>query len=124
MRLSFTPVLSILPTQVHNGLSSAGLEPWAASLGGALSAALPASLASQPGDTLLTLLNKRPYESTEDMDVKGKRILGCAREMAILAQELGVRGLFVGWQERLWHVGTIVVVQLLINDAVKHWLGL
>eukprot|EP00951_Prasinocladus_malaysianus_P037292 scaffold399623_cov34-Prasinocladus_malaysianus.AAC.1 len=103
-----------------------------ASIAGALAAAVPASLASQPGDTLLTKLNESgplieaaAGGATAFNDgEKRSRISTCMAEMVELAVKLGPAGLFVGWNERLWHVGTIVVVQLLINDAVKHAFGL
>ena len=36
-----------------------------------------------------------------------------------LALELGPSGLMLGWYERLFHVGTIVVIQLLVYDNIK-----
>jgi solute carrier family 25 phosphate transporter 3 len=35
---------------------------------------------------------------------------------------VGPAGLMLGWYERLFHVGTIVVIQLLVYDNIKHLL--
>lgn len=126
-QVPYTALQLVTYDQVHTALQSAGASPWLASLGGALSAAIPATLASQPGDTLLTRLNQKPYETVDEggMAVQPRsRILTCVGEMGDMAKEIGIRGLFTGWRERLWHVGTIVVVQLLINDSVKRAVGL
>jgi hypothetical protein len=48
---------------------------------------------------------------------------GCA-PMCALAGRLGPAGLMLGWDARLAHTGTIVLVQLLIYDAVKAAVGL
>jgi hypothetical protein len=49
--------------------------------------------------------------------------IGCA-PMCALAARLGPAGLMLGWDARLAHTGTIVLVQLLIYDAVKAAVGL
>jgi hypothetical protein len=48
---------------------------------------------------------------------------GCG-PMCALAARLGPAGLMLGWDARLAHTGTIVLVQLLIYDAVKAAVGL
>ena len=48
---------------------------------------------------------------------------GCGA-MCALAARLGPAGLMLGWDARLAHTGTIVLVQLLIYDAVKAAVGL
>jgi len=160
-------------------------------LAGASAAALVASLASQPGDTLLSKLNQgrrgaaahaghahlraarrskpalaaaaadgapqqMPCVTSSDDEVEMGALGGaapdadggpaCASEgdsdafgpnptvraasgggcgaMCALAARLGPAGLMLGWDARLAHTGTIVLVQLLIYDAVKAAVGL
>ncbi|KAJ1434017.1 mitochondrial carrier domain-containing protein [Ochromonadaceae sp. CCMP2298] len=79
----------------------------------ALAAAVVSSLASQPGDTLLSTVNKncRGNSCPIDIDV----------EVQEAFEEVGVEGLFRGTQARLVHVCVIVVLQLLLYDTIKGW---
>ena len=83
----------------------------------AIVAALIGAVVSQPGDTLLTMLNQRTRTeiSIKSWDTEMDPIA----LMAETARDLGIRGLFAGFRARLLHVMTIVVSQLLIYDAVK-----
>jgi len=129
-QIPYTVTQLVIYDQVQSSLTAVGSDRWLATLVGALAATVPASLASQPGDTLLTWLNQHPPPSlcppagSTPPPTKRSRLLTCGEEMAAVAEELGPAGLFAGYRERLWHVGTIVFSQLLINDAVKHSLGL
>lgn len=57
------------------------------------------------------------------MDLELGEEPGCG-PMWRLAAKLGPAGLMLGWDARLVHTGTIVLVQLLIYDAVKAAVGL
>lgn len=83
----------------------------------ALFAAFFASLASQPGDTLLSVINKKSRLSPAGSALSSANPL-------VLMKELGLGGLFVGTQARLVHVSIIVVVQLVVYDYVKALFGL
>ena len=105
--------------QVGGAFRAAGVAPPAAALGAALVAGVVATLASQPGDTLLSRLNATAREGSGD-----GALAEVLAEAAALVDEAGVAGLFTGLQARLFHTGSIVVVQLLVNDAVKAALGI
>lgn len=85
---------------------------WLVSFGSALVTGIVASLASQPGDVILSRVNK---------DRSSKPVL---TQMTDAVKELGIRGLFCGTKARLLHVGTIVTIQLVIYDLVKQACGL
>ena len=149
--------------------SDLALSPLAAQIPASFVAAFTASLASQPGDTLLSTMNKgRAREmlqageppcitdacSTGDLDVavavgdsadwlervvvdgpvaekaaegrgEGGAMLGskvepvAAMGMVETALALGPEGLFTGWRERLVHVSTVIVIQLVCYDNIK-----
>lgn len=76
-------------------------------------ASILATIASQPGDLLLSLVNAHEGEiRTRDV------------WQNVLRSERGVRGLFVGFKTRLLHVGIIVTLQLLVYDYVKRLCGI
>lgn len=106
----------------------------------AVIAAIISSIISQPGDTLLSFVNKSaktknvlPINLEDD---GGKEVVsmiesGIKKEKVNALQiiydtiiELGVIGLFKGLQARLIHVIFIVVIQLLIYDSVKQLVGI
>ena len=96
------------------GVTNLGLYKFGITVLAASIAALFASLASQPGDVLLTLCNQEARAAVAnpiDIMVEGVR-------------KLGIAGLFVGTKARLLHVGTIVVLQLLAYDFVKTLCGI
>ena len=83
----------------------------------ALAAGILSSLASQPGDALLSRVNTKSYVSSEVS----------SNSLQIIAdswQELGMKGLFIGTKARLFHVSTIVVSQLLVYDIIKQICGI
>ena len=104
----FTRVLA------DSGLTSTvTTRPAAAMLAGVL-----ASLASQPGDTVLSVLNKGRVSGAHAED--GGTSIQIARRSAItVASELGAIGLMTGWRARLLHTGSVVFVQLLIYDFIR-----
>lgn len=92
------------------------------SAGCALVAALLSSLASQPGDTLLSAVNKSArvaaVGSASTVPQKGPLAI-----MGETIDELGIKGLFKGTKARLLHVSVIVVTQLLVYDFIKQLCG-
>ena len=102
----------------------------------ALAAAFLSSLASQPGDTLLSIVNKTARRSLVAAVPAATSVADSAEPVAVAAPvdawsiirdavgELGFKGLFRGTQARLVHVGVIVVTQLLIYDGIKAALGI
>ena len=76
-------------------------------------ASVLATIASQPGDMLLSLVNAHEGEiRTRDV------------WRNVLRSERGIRGLFVGFKTRLLHVGIVVTLQLLIYDYAKRLCGI
>lgn len=108
----------------------------------AVIAAIISSIISQPGDTLLSFVNKSTKTNNTVMLInsEGKEIevVSIPVERGIIKKdkvnalqiiydtsiELGVIGLFKGLQARLIHVIFIVVIQLLIYDSVKQLVGI
>lgn len=109
-----------------------------------LCAASLATLASQPGDCLLTTINAKSITSLappaaattstttiatgtkviEEEVVTGVGGAAVIDLMGDAIKELGLRGLFRGTKERLLHVALIVVIQLSIYDSIKASLGI
>lgn len=91
---------------------SPGPWQWAVSFGSAVITGIFASLASQPGDVILSRVNR---------DRSHKPVLETMKDAV---RELGIKGLFKGTRARLLHVGMIVTIQLVIYDFVKQLVGL
>ena len=71
-------------------------------------AAVLSTLASQPGDAILSEVNAGS---------------GADRSVGGAVKQLGASGLARGLQARLVHVGLIVTVQLILYDNLKHAFG-
>lgn len=82
----------------------------------ALLAGLLSAVASQPGDTILSLSNRSRRG--------GEPIPSVLNIVQRVMQEQGLPGLFSGIQARFVHVCVIVVTQLLIYDTVKQAFGI
>jgi hypothetical protein len=85
-------------------------------LAAAALAAILSTLASQPGDAILSEVSKggacgEGGEGSED------------RSIGAVVQRLGAAGLARGLQARTVHVGLIVTVQLVLYDTLKHAFG-
>jgi len=98
-------------------------------------AAVLSSLASQPGDTLLSVVNKKARlkatggdDDDDDVTSNGNGIgNGFSSTVAVMKDsitELGVAGLFTGTKARLIHVTVMVVIQLFVYDFVKTLFGI
>lgn len=111
--------------------------------GSAFVAAVLASLASQPGDSLLSAINKtarKPalingsssFSSTfstpsKEIDSRGRpdqEDSSITRLQRAYHDLGGVKGLFKGTQARLLHVVFIVVIQLVVYDFIKQLCGI
>jgi len=77
-------------------------------LAAAATAAVLSTLASQPGDAILSEVNAGS---------------GADRSVGGAVKQLGASGLARGLQARLVHVGLIVTVQLILYDNLKHAFG-
>ena len=86
-----------------------GLPRWASTIGAAGTAAVLSTLASQPGDAILSEVSKGGGGG--DAGVLG------------VGARLGASGLLRGLRARLVHVGIIVTVQLILYDTLKHAFG-
>jgi solute carrier family 25 (mitochondrial phosphate transporter), member 3 len=90
-------------------------------------AAFLSTLASQPGDTLMTVINKSQAAATVagiSVSATASASENIAVTMWKTATSLGFRGLYVGTAARLLHISIIVVVQLLVYDYIKELCGL
>jgi len=74
-------------------------------------ASILSSISSQPGDTLLSLVNAHEGKKRTRDFAKG------------VYNKYGIRGFFIGMKARFLHVGLIVTSQLLIYDFVKRLCG-
>ena len=77
-------------------------------LAAAATAAVLSTLASQPGDAILSEVNAGS---------------GADRSVGRALEQLGASGLARGLRARLVHVGLIVTVQLILYDQLKHAFG-
>lgn len=84
------------------------LPRWASTAAAAASAAVLSTLASQPGDAILSEVSRGGQEE---------------RGIASAAASLGAAGLARGLRARLIQVGVIVTVQLILYDSLKHAFG-
>ena len=99
----------------------------------ALIAAVLSCLASQPGDSLLSAVNKQakarimpslgsPVIVPTATDVEAD--LGTYAIMRNHVKDVGFGGLCIGTKLRLLHVSIIVVSQLLVYDYIKVFFGI
>jgi solute carrier family 25 phosphate transporter 3 len=123
------------------GFEDVGSYKLVISTGAAFVAAVLSSLASQPGDTMLSYVNKSSRKSTTVMSSemtsgrtamtladRSKALSGSiANTIGIMREcidEVGARGLYAGTQARLLHVTIIVVTQLVVYDSIKQLVGI
>jgi len=85
-----------------------------------ITAGLVASLASQPGDTLLTCTSTQRRAENCPVDVTN---LDKRPSLFQTARLLGWRNLFMGWRPRLLQIEIIVVTQLILYDCLKQAIG-
>jgi solute carrier family 25 (mitochondrial phosphate transporter), member 3 len=76
-------------------------------------ASIMSCISSQPGDMLLSLVSARQGENRSANAI--------ARD--ILRSKRGISGFFVGLNMRLYHVGIIVTLQLVMYDFLKRLCG-
>jgi len=88
---------------------------WAITLSAALTAAFFSTLASQPGDMLLSSVNKYKEDGSKPTTAEAAR--------DILSKD-GWKGLFRGTKARILHTGAIVTAQLTLYDIVKQLCGI
>lgn len=84
-------------------------------------AAVVSSIASQPGDSVLSEVNNSKRKGQPDDEERGR---APSRGLVEVAAELGVAGLFRGTQARIAQMLVIVVTQLLVYDAIKALCGI
>lgn len=98
------------------------LPRWASTAGAAATAAILSTLASQPGDAILSEVSRgrsaKPLDSARD----GANEDGHSSLVAVI-ERLGAAGLTRGLRARLVQVGIIVTVQLVLYDSLKHAFG-
>jgi len=78
----------------------------------AVMAGVLSAISSQPGDTLLSLVNA--HEGTKTTKDVAKELM----------KKEGIQGFFVGMKIRFLHVGVMVTVQLLLYDLLKRLCGI
>jgi hypothetical protein len=95
-----------------------GLGPrWATTAASAFAAALLSTLASQPGDAILSEVSRGRATGGGGGGDADDRSVGA------VARRLGPAGLARGLRARLVQVGLIVTVQLIVYDSLKHAFG-
>lgn len=93
----------------------------AGTVAAASTAAILSTLASQPGDAILSEVSKSSKRSSSGDSGGGSS--ADDRSIGAVVQRLGGSGLARGLQARLVHVGIIVTVQLVLYDSLKHAFG-
>jgi solute carrier family 25 phosphate transporter 3 len=141
-----SPLLLLSSSSTSSSSSSSPLLFLVSSAACASLAAVVSSLLSQPGDSILSEVNRRKSESVKnrggdnnnnnyyysddgDDDDEGYGGDGDGDKeerngLLSVAASLGFRGLFRGTQARLVQMLAIVVVQLLVYDSIKAFVGL
>ena len=104
-------------TLMGKGIDVNGPTALAVSTCCALVAAILSSLASQPGDSVLSEVNKGSRESRRKQYPPDGSILN-------VVQAMGWSDFFRGTQARLVHMCTIVTIQLVLYDNIKILVGL
>lgn len=99
------------------GVQVTGLAALGVSTSCALVAAVLSSLASQPGDSVLSEVNKGSRDSKKEQYPPDGSILN-------VVQAMGFNDFFRGTQARLVHMCAIVTVQLVLYDNIKVLVGL
>jgi len=128
----------LLTKTIYSNMGDIGLTPEAASASdlkfvitafSALVAAFFSTIASQPGDTLLSIVNKESRLRGLDLG------LGLVNPnppdppspLSIIStsiQELGLGGLYRGTRARMLHIAVMLVIQLVTYDYIKCLLGI
>jgi hypothetical protein len=129
----------LLTKSIYSNTDQIGLTPEMASdlkffitAFAALVAAFFSTIASQPGDTLLSVVNKESRLKVDEggrddamgMDIKG---LSQPPPLSIIGasiQELGLGGLYRGTRARMLHIAVMLVIQLTTYDYIKCLLGI
>lgn len=126
----------LITTTVYTTASTEGLQlldetlhrlPFIVTVCAAVVAAVLSSLVSQPGDVLLSAVNKKALvaPSTASFDATSSSEASSAIDVMLQhTRKVGARGLFAGTQARLYHVTFFVVIQLLVYDVVKSLCGI
>ena len=116
-------IITSAATAVMTMESIPSLTRFEVTFAAATAAALIGAVVSQPGDTLLSVINKRSRVGTSSTTTEEDSGFDPVTVMVETAKELGMIGLFAGFRARLLHVMTIVVSQLLIYDSAKQAVG-
>lgn len=93
----------------------------------ALVAAFFSTIASQPGDTLLSIVNKESRIKIATSEVDEAIVEASPNLLSVLknaVQELGLKGLYVGTKARMLHIAVMLVTQLVVYDYIKLSLGI
>ncbi|CAN0362973.1 unnamed protein product, partial [Ectocarpus sp. 12 AP-2014] len=118
--VTFDYLVRTVASLVARNSSGGGKKGFGTGVGGTVACAVIAgvlsSLASQPGDSLLSALNSEGRNA----GVEG----GGMNTVAGIAREAGFSGLFRGTGARMMHVTSIVTVQLLIYQSIKNMVGI
>lgn len=75
-------------------------------------ASMASCISSQPGDTLLSIVNAKEGDDTHTKEY-----------VADILKKEGIKGFFVGMRARFYHVGLIVTIQLFMYDFIKRLCG-
>lgn len=90
----------------------------------AVAAGMLSSLASQPGDSLLSALHSERRDISAAGGNGAREGEPVSAALARIARDAGLSGLFRGTAARMLHVTAIVTLQLLIYQSVKNMVGI
>jgi solute carrier family 25 phosphate transporter 3 len=118
---------SIYSTMEQNGVDNISDFKFVITASSALVAAFFSTIASQPGDTLLSIVNKESrikIGTSEDDKVLVTPSSNVFSVLKSSIEELGLGGLYVGTKARMLHIAVMLVTQLVVYDYIKLSLGI
>ena len=129
----------LLTRTIYSNMSQAGVTTehladfkFMITASSALVAAFFSTIASQPGDTLLSIVNRESRVQKEEEQYGDGVVLsqtpspktGPLTALTATIQELGLQGLYKGTKARMLHIAVMLVIQLVVYDYIKLALGI
>ena len=125
-QVTFDALIDVASRSSSSSPAALLLPRWASTVAAAACAAILSTLASQPGDAILSEVSRGGSSDGEDGTKRGRREKEGGEDQSGIVEvvaRLGAGGLVQGLEARLVQVGIIVTVQLILYDSLKHAFG-